>query len=728
MNEDPILTATNRPSKESLDHLVTEYSRCSPVADGWDRMANSDEVRFCRWPGQNADGKKHDNGDDDPAFPWDGASDSQPMLADTIIGEIADVQQTAFWAAVTRAKASATEANQYAVTLIDYFVNTVMTAQLATEVELSAQYLNHYGWVLLQPTWEVRLAMRNQSVSLDALVQLAQSVARVYPQFQTFMELVTDPMREEEAVAVMRLIWEVYAKAQLPIKDVNLPAVKDSTLRRALNQLRKEGSAEIPVPFIAKNGPVIYARRPWEEIFLAGDTMDLQEARVIFLREWVTEADLKARVNEEGYDEAWVNEAMKHKGAKLATAPNSSLASVTVIRGSLSDAAPSDCVEVVHGFYRAVTDDDVPGIYCTTFHPKVKVGTNNELLYAKHTLVDYPHGKYPFVSGRRERWCRVLTASRGVPEIVRTWQNQEKALEDGIIDWTSIGVIPPVNTYKTPYDTRYKFGPAVQNLVQPGKEPQFMNVPSSGVMPALEALQRLGRKVCRYFGLDHPEVPPEVIRTKKGANVARFLIMWTEAFEHLALMAQKYMPDGEFARATGAPPGWLDQRRQQFGVLAVDLSFDVRELNEELTMKRIEAVNKAVLPADVQGVIQRNKWIQLMLRAINPTWSKELVMPASEASDKLFNDVKSDIAQMFLGNPPKMVQNDPTAQAKLQFASQIVASNPFYQEALKQQGRFQELMQIYVENLSFSVTQDRNKQIGRIGVDPSKVQGGAGGN
>lgn len=721
MNDDPILTATNRPSKESLDHLISEFARCSPVADGWDRLTSADEVRFCRWAGQDVDGKKHDNGEERPAFPWDGASDSQPMLADSIIGEIVDIQQTAFWAAVTRAKASATEANQYAVTLIDHFVNTVMTSQLATEVELSAQYMNHYGWVLLQPTWEVRLAMRSQEVGLDALVQLVQSVAPSQ-QFATFVDLLIDPMREEEALAVMRQIWEVYAKAQLPIKEIELPAIKDGTLRKVLKGLRTDGKAQIPVPFVAKNGPAIYARRPWEEIFVAGDTMDLQEARIIFMREWVSVADLRARSAEEGYDEAWIDEAIKHKGQKLSSAPNSSLASVSVIRGSFTEATPADSVEVVHGFYRAVTDDDIPGIYCTTFHPKVKAAANGDLLYAKHTLVDYPHGKYPFVAGRRERWCRVLTASRGIPEIVRTWQNQEKALDDGIIDWTSIGVIPPVNTYKTPFDTRYKFGPAVQNLVQPGKEPQFMAVPSSGVMPALEALQRLNRKICRYFGLDHPEVPPEVVRTKKGAIVSRFLIMWTEAFEHLALMAQRYMSDEEFSRATGAPKGWLNQRRQQFGVLAVDLSFDVRELNEELTMKRIEAVNKAVLPADVQGVIQRNKWIQLMLRAINPTWSKELVMPASEASDKLFQDVKSDIAQMFLGNPPKMVQNDATAQAKLQFASQIVQANPFYQEALKQQGRFQELMQLYVENLTFSVTQDRNKQIGRIGVDPSKVE------
>ena len=94
-----------------------------------------------------------------------------------------------------------------------------------------------------------------------------------------------------------------------------------------------------------------------------------------------------------------------------------------------------------------------------------------------------------------------------------------------------------------------------------------------------------------------------------------------------------------------------------------------------------------------------------------------------EGSQRMYEQVKADIAQMFLGNPPQMVENDPTAQAKLQFAQQIVAANPNYQQALQQQGsRFQKLMEAYAKNLGFSVQQEQNKQIGRIGVSPEDTQ------
>jgi hypothetical protein len=291
-----------------------------------------------------------------------------------------------------------------------------------------------------------------------------------------------------------------------------------------------------------------------------------------------------------------------------------------------------------------------------------------------------------------------------------------------------MGVLPPINTYKMPWDVKYRFGPATQNLVMPGKEPRFMDIPSAGVAAALQALERIDIQAATYFSLSHPLLPPDRSQMGQAKAVQNFLLMWSRALQQMVSLAQAYMADAEFARVTGAPEGWLESNRNRLGVLAVELAFDVRELNEELTMKRIEAVNTAVLPTDVQGVVARNKWVEFQLRAINPAWAKELIMPASEASDGIHRQVRDDIAQMFLGNPAAMVENDPTAGAKLQFARQIVQQNPNYQQALaNQESRFAQLMQVYVQNLTFSVTQEQNKQIGRIGVNPeaAAASGGA---
>ena len=56
------------------------------------------------------------------------------------------------------------------------------------------------------------------------------------------------------------------------------------------------------------------------------------------------------------------------------------------------------------------------------------------------------------------------------------------------------------------------------------------------------------------------------------------------------------------------------------------------------------------------------------------------------------------------------------------FMEQIVQGNPKYQEALQGDERFQALLENYGKNLQQSVTQEQNKMIGRIGVQPVNQQ------
>jgi hypothetical protein len=56
------------------------------------------------------------------------------------------------------------------------------------------------------------------------------------------------------------------------------------------------------------------------------------------------------------------------------------------------------------------------------------------------------------------------------------------------------------------------------------------------------------------------------------------------------------------------------------------------------------------------------------------------------------------------------------------FMEQIVQGNPKYQEALQGDERFQALLENYGKNLQRSVSQEQNKMIGRIGVQPVNQQ------
>jgi len=245
---------------------------------------------------------------------------------------------------------------------------------------------------------------------------------------------------------------------------------------------------------------------------------------------------------------------------------------------------------------------------------------------------------------------------------------------------------------------------------------------------AFELLAWIERRIDRYHGRLNVDLPPQEAATKKQMNTSSFLIMWTCAVQQMVSLCQLRMKDEDFSEITGAPPGWLEERRYQPGLLSAKLQFDVRELDPEFVSQIMKAVNEAVIPQDVNGLTDRAKWTMVQWRMISPRLARELVQDGGAANKKLYDEVKLAIALMWQGNEAEYVEMDPTANTKLKFASQVVSSNPNYTQALQNpqvNPRFRELLQKWVMNLQFSITQEQNKQVGAIGVKPEQQMQGA---
>jgi hypothetical protein len=102
--------------------------------------------------------------------------------------------------------------------------------------------------------------------------------------------------------------------------------------------------------------------------------------------------------------------------------------------------------------------------------------------------------------------------------------------------------------------------------------------------------------------------------------------------------------------------------------------------------------------------------------------ASELIVNQQQASVQMFKGVQSDIGNMLLGNEALYQENDPAAQTKLQYAQQVMQSNPKAQAALQQDENFRALFENYVKSLQMSVMQQQNAQVGRIGVTPVSQQ------
>lgn len=667
---------------EELRRSATDYGVMARV----DKVEN---VRFCRWAGQTDDGKKwNDAGRGKPAFPWDGASDTRIPLADEVVNGLVDLCSTSFWRSMLRVSPTNISQLDQAVTahnLMDWCVNARMYNDLTREVELLSQYLWTYGWTGVHVTWQQELGQKEQYLTMDQVMALAAqspegSVLADLP------NLIANPEADDQSAELLQAAF---------------PNLKKRRALKAVRELREEGECDFPVPTMVTNKPMIAALAPWDELTFPPETTDIQSARVVFRRFYMTEAQLLNKVETEEWDEEWAKEAINTMGRFSNFADYTY--SLGIAQNSVLDR--ENLIEVVYAYQKAVDEDGIPGVFYTVFSPQV--GDK----WGYFEALDYAHGQYPFVIWRSELIHRQITESRGVPEVCMTWQEEVKAQRDSVFDYTSLATLPPIEVPKT-RGGNLKIGPAVQVPVLRRGEIGFLAPPAREPGVAFQLIAAIEAQTDRYFGRPTEKVPPVITQMRQQRLINNWLHGWTEAFRQVLSLTLQYIGVQEIQRIT-ASPTVLPENVQDFDVM---LKFDIRELSTDLVTEKLKAISSLVLPLDTAGVIDRAKLISVALRAIDPTLATELVMQQGPAAQKMFNETNDEIALMSLGNPPQLRENDPTAAMRLQFSQQVLQSNPKYQAQLQQDPLFQANLQKYLENLQFSVQQQQNAVTGRLGV------------
>jgi hypothetical protein len=766
-----------------LGCLVNSFNRSAPnfPGGGIDWL---DQVRDCAGPGDSPDGRKHSASDDpdDEAFPWEGASNCKPFTADDAINELGARDLAAFWRAMIQRGAGTTDEGAYAVALVEHLVFGPMMAKLDKEVELSSQFRHGRGWCILAPRWVTEFGMKRYELKLDVLRQMAaeaqqalqklaqdpnaaaqippEAIARLQQASQAIV-LVMDPTLADQAVDFLRELYDRYVAENLPKELLpRVPKLADKRLRKALVDLREKEVAAVPVPYLCRDEPEITALEPWREVCLPTELTDTNE--IVFHLEYVSPTTLEARILNEEYDPKWVEEAKKLKTSfTMAQLPTRNKPQGLTVLGQAGPVPTQDLsggerglVCIIHAVYKALDEDGIPAAFCTTFHKDVKGTDKNKPLIAKHEMVDTLNGDLLYVDLVFEWRARSVTSSRSVTEMVATQQKLIKDTLDQIIDRGSITILPPINVYESPTGARYQFGPGAQNYVRQGKEPQFMQTPSGqGMTDGVEVYREVKKSVDNRFGLMSEDVPATRMQTLQEKNVRRFLIAWTRAFQMVLALYQKHGKDEQFAKITGAPEGWLEEHRNTPGALTALLDFDVRELDSELFIEQVKAMDATVLPMDTMNVIDRAKYTAWKSRGIvGPRTARSFLRPMADATTALREKAELQVLKMFAGTPPiPLDKTDPSAAGLLEMTQETVLSNPKFVAALtpealqavageqantvmlnmRQSGLepkpdplFSTLLMKWVENLTFlGVTQQRNKQIGRQGVDMGGEEG-----
>ena len=694
-NKDKLAFFSETPD---IGELRSELQRSLYNGGNVARLNSNDDIRLARWDGQSDDGKKYSSNlrEGEQAFPFEGASDVRCRLVDQTINELVVILVSSWQLA--RLRVSGTEVGDASraasiQTLADWIVNNKMRADLLNEAELLGQYTQQFGWSVAHIGWERRLGVRPVSITLAELEQRAMG---------------GDIVANEAVTSLKSTGTSDYSVSAI----MSLLGVSSDDASRVCDELMISGTSTFNQEYAVSNAPVVAALKPFDEICFPPETLDLQDARVIFRRTFMTEVELREMIKTAEWDEAFVDEAVKTTGMSDWYSEPNLIPATTNIGNTLERA--DNLIEIVYSYTRQIGPNGVPCIYYTVFCPNTR-----ESLFAKHEMLDYAHGLYPFVEYRRERLRRSIVECRGVPELAYTDQLEVKAQRDSIRDRTAFETLPPIKVKK-------RLG--TQNIIQPGgllpvttpDDYTFLSPPSGNPALAFNLIDRVEQSNASYFGLYHPNIVPTKTQMTQQFMVNNWLTAWSKIYKQVVCLTLQYMDGAEIERVVGMPI--VLQPQELSSMYDFNVSYNVRELDTDYVLEKLKAISTFVVPMDAGGVIDRNKLTARFVEAISPEAAKDILLDQASASQKMYADVQTDIAKMMAGMEPQYVENDPAAQSKLQFVQDIIQKNPKAQASAQEDQQFQMLFQNYVKNLQMSVQQQQNKSIGRIGVTPVSDQ------
>lgn len=702
-SEDKFVFATDKPD---IPYFYSEYQRSTQNGGNTANIAENDDIRLARWAGQTDDGKKHseDRMNGDGAFPFEGASDVRCRLVDKTINEIVAILITTFDRCQIKVRGTEFNDSETAATanvLMTWLVEARLRSELRKEAELLAQFGSQYGWSGLHILWEQEQSVRNQKITMDELVQTIQIGLQEDPNspLKDLPTAIADPSQEDFAASLIQMY---------------LPSLEINDVKRAVKSLRETGVALIPESYISKNQPSVVALKPYDEISFPPETIDIQKARVVFRRTYVTEVELRTMAQQYEWSDSFVEQAVNTAGMQSNFNDPNLLPAAALINYQVS--RNDHLIELVYAYSRLIGKDGVAGIYQTVFCPQ-----SGHEEYASHELLGGAHNKYPFVIYRRERIRRPIYETRGIPEIAQTDQEEVKAQRDSVRDRTAFTTLPPVLVKKRLSGIN-KISPGVHLPVTSADDYKFMPTPTGEPTTAFALMDRVEMEHCAYFGLYHPNIMPQKTQTTQQFLVNNWLDVWSEAFAMTFSMMLQYMDAAEIEQITGRSlPQNMSSISNNYDF---QVKYDVRELDTQFVIEKLKAITQFVLPLDSAGVIDKNKLVKAAVEAIDPDKAKELIINTATASQMLYKEVQSDIGLMMLGNEANYVENDPSAPSKLQYLQDIMQKNPKAQQSMQADPHFRALMDNFIKNLQMSVMQQQNKQIGRTGVTPVAEQAG----
>lgn len=680
------------PAKEPpIQKMIKELDQAAVDASNYlERMERSRKWWHCNWEGQDYSGKKNAVGETDVVRPWDGASDSRLRICDTLIDQHVSICKTAFWNADVEARSTRPfvygKKASIAKKVLQWQIFTQMRAELLREIPLAFTWKYGLGLSFMAVEWDQQRTKSYAMITVQDLQQLAQ-------QFQAPELIDLSGGESDDQIAD-------FLQSMSEILD------RDEA-KKIISDLRNNGSAQIPIINITVNRPKWTALMPCYDILIPSECYDLQRERWVDWREAITQSELTDRIETDGYDPDFVDEAIKHKGefSSWLSRPGWRF---------MDTGSERDLIELHHFFWKSV-EDGMPCMYRTVFNEAVAAAKPNDELHAVHREFEYKHQQYPIVPLRRTYDYRPLLSSVGIPEESYTDELDIKAQQDGLTNRTDLIFNPPmiVPTLRA-QGIRNQYGPRmVMGALRPN-EVSWPPLPPADATP-IEVMQMVKQRLDERYAIIGQDVDP-LMKAIRQREIATEILGEIEMIvEQTLQLDQQYLTDDDVKRVAGsAGVPWNVSARDIQGKYEISVTYDMQQSDLEYVKKKLGLFAEA-MQFNQAGTGKMNKIFARVMAIIDPDAEDLIEEDEQDATQKEVTEEKNAAAQILVGiEPEKPMHGNHQLRMQTLIQNTLQSPNPTVQQIIMTRKDIQQLLKNRMSFFQNNIQQNQvNPIIGR---------------
>ncbi len=670
------MAALARAAEETVSHMFE--------AGVFDRAAEARRIRSCVWEGQHWDERMYG----DEAFPFKGASDLRVRTADRAVR----VRVAEAVTALLRAQLSfGSDLPPAAAQFLSRLWRRTLEGEIALQWLQQMSLLSLYVWGGGRAAAGLWIGW-DESVEWTPVSYDAEALASAMAQRGVDPDAAAIAMGDEETLAS--------ALSSLGI-------VRAGRARAAAREFLEGGTLHAAEPRLSRSRPALRALELGVDLFVdpsvavgGGDDAD-----AMHLVEWLSPVAMRQRALQEDWDESFARELEERAegdGGGEAVFPEWDFASPDAKEPTrVETIRESGRFQVVTSYVRALGPGGVPGRYRVVWCPALPGRAARPA-----DLVKTPWGGWPVMLVSGEVRGPGAMDGAGIALRMSGLQTQQKLTSDMLADLSMLQ-LPPV-TQKGAHAAGAGRGvliePLALNSIGVSEELSFMTPPQLP-QTSLSWLKEVRLMIAEAADLPHEGIAPELTGILQEERLELWLRQCAEAVKRvLALVVERA---GGGADASNLPPGLAE------AAWPVTLRFNPRAWDMEYMERLSRIMNQLVVPLDRTGRLNLPEFVSAVALDLMPTHA-ELLKPADEAARDERADEEGAYMKARAGiRSPVPEGGGADYGARLAFYEELFR-NPQALADVSPDKRA--LVEERVRALQFQMEQQRNAEIGRVGV------------